>query len=57
MLKSNKGREKLLEKLKELGGKGSDPEICHSLADKALLEYIDDPEIKELFDNIEKWYA
>ena len=34
-----------------------DEEIAHVKADEALLEFINDPEITEAFDAIEKWYA
>jgi len=32
-------------------------EDTHKEADKALLDYIGDKEIKEAFDNIKKWYS
>lgn len=35
----------------------SDRERPHVNADKALLAYINDDEITEAFENIEKWYA
>lgn len=54
-------KEKLIEALKDIlkrQGKGwSDKENDHSIADSALLNYIDDPDVTELFDNIDKWYA
>jgi hypothetical protein len=34
-----------------------DEEEGHYMADEALLEYIDDKEIKEAFEAIRKWYA
>ena len=34
-----------------------DQEIAHLISDRALLEYINDPEITEAFEKIEKWYA
>lgn len=34
-----------------------DPDYAHGEADRALLNYINDKEITELFDNIIKWYA
>ena len=34
-----------------------DPEDWHGIADDALLAYIDDPEITDLFSKILKWYA
>lgn len=35
----------------------TDYEEAHILADKALLEFINDSEIKQAFDNLDKWYA
>lgn len=35
----------------------NDPEGDHLDADKALLKYINDPEITEAFHNIKKWYS
>ena len=34
-----------------------DPETWHERADQALLEYINDPEIKEAYEALERWYA
>lgn len=34
-----------------------DPEAWHIMADDALLAYIDDAEISDLFRKITKWYA
>ena len=51
-------REKLIENLKWLYNKrGGDPEANHADADKWLLEYINDPEVTNAFNAIEKWYA
>ncbi len=49
-------REELLKILKDCQGSG-DKESAHSEADDALLDYINDPEIKAAFDAIDKWYA
>lgn len=49
-------KAQLLEKLRELAV-GGDPEICHGEADELLLNYINDDEVKQAFDAIEKWYA
>jgi hypothetical protein len=46
----------LKEKLKELFEWG-DQESAHVQADAALIEYIDDDEVTELFLSIDKWYA
>jgi hypothetical protein len=34
-----------------------DTENAHSVADQALLDYINDDQITELYDSIDKWYA
>lgn len=49
-------KDELLKALSECD-KGVDEEIAHVRADKLLLEYIDDIDITEAFDKIEKWYA
>jgi hypothetical protein len=36
---------------------GDDEEGDHLDADKALLKYINDPEITQTFNDIKKWYA
>jgi protein-arginine kinase activator protein McsA len=49
--------EELKEKLKELTSE-SDYESAHKAADKLLLEYINDAEVSEIFeDEIGKWYT
>jgi len=48
-------KAELLRKLKDLGE--DDPEIGHKLADRLLLEYINDVDVSEAFDFISKWYA
>lgn len=47
-------REKLLGILLNPTG---DPEVDHVRADDALLEYINDPEITEIFNGLDIWYA
>jgi hypothetical protein len=49
-------KEELLIKLKELL-QNNDTEKVHVIADKLLLEYINDTEIEEAYGNIHKWYA
>jgi len=49
-------KQKLLGRLEELAQYG-DTEHSHIEADKALLDYINDKEIGEAFDNVKKWYA
>lgn len=49
-------KEELLDKLKELEGDG-DEEKAHVLADRALLEYINDPDIQEAYQNVPKFYG
>ena len=34
-----------------------DPEYSHEIADMLLIKYIDDPEVEELWDKIDRWYA
>ena len=56
-------RKELIKFLKEIRDKQTFPnsdddlENHHMRADHLLLEYINDPEIKECFDDIEKWYS
>ena len=63
-------KQQILARLKELAQKESfidgsgnerwyypDPETYHVEADRLLLELINDQEISEAFDAIEKWYA
>lgn len=56
VLQSVKDVEALKTRLKELAEYG-DEEVAHDLADKALLEFINDPEVTELFNAIDKHYA
>ena len=35
----------------------ADTELGHTFADRALIEYIDDPDIKEAYEALNKWYA
>ena len=49
-------KEKLLKQLEDLS-KSSDTETAHSEADQLILQYLDDAEIKEVYDKIKKWYA
>lgn len=49
-------KETLLKKLRDLDG-AADPEHAHAEADKLLLEFINDEEITEAFNNLELWYA
>ena len=48
---------RLLEFLIELNRLNFDEEEAHVLADKALLKFINDPEVTEAFEDINKWYA
>lgn len=48
-------KQELIDKLKEFA-KAETPEYKHAEADDLLLEYINDPEITEAFDSIDKWY-
>lgn len=49
-------KEKLIEQLKLLSIDQQDPAVDHKLADKLLIEYINDPRVTEAFESIEKWY-
>jgi hypothetical protein len=49
-------KEELLAKLKECSD-DDDTEGAHVDADIALLDYINDPEIRKAFNKIDKWYA
>ena len=51
-------KEELLEKLKSIDIEhNGDTETAHIKADEALLEYINDKEIIEAYNQIDKWYA
>lgn len=49
-------RDRIIKRLKELEN-GWDTESVHIEADRLLLELIDDSEISDIFNNLEKWYA
>ena len=49
-------KQELINKLEALSGTDIDPEIAHVEADKLLIEFIGDSEIKEAFDGITKYY-
>lgn len=49
-------KEELLKTLKGCNNNG-DMESNHIAADEALLEFINDKEIEEAYEDIEKWYA
>ena len=50
--------EELREEMKLINKRyRDDPEICHTKIDRLLLEYVDDTEVKELYNEIRKWYA
>ena len=50
-------KQDLLTILLENASEDGDHEIEHSVCDKALLEYINDPEITAAFAKGTKWYA
>lgn len=50
-------RDELVQRLMELADGGGDIERNHFEADELLLKYIDDPEVRAAFEEIEKWYA
>ena len=49
-------KEELIAKLKVLNNERN-TEVAHMVADKLLLEYINDPEITEAFTKVNKWYS
>ena len=49
-------KEDLLKILKGLEASG-DTESAHADADDALIDFINDPEITEAYEKIDKWYA
>lgn len=51
-------KEVLIKKLKKLSSdKNGDYEITHYRADKLLIQYINDKEIEEAYDDVGKWYS
>lgn len=50
------GKVELIEKLKILQKK-VDKEVAHIEADSLLLQYINDEDVTEAFEDINKWYA
>lgn len=48
-------KEKLLRQLEE--AQYTDPENGHSLADDALIEFINDTDITTAYEKLERWYA
>jgi hypothetical protein len=49
-------KEELLATLQDID-ENWDMESGHKAADKALINFINDPEIKEAYEKIGKWYA
>jgi len=47
----------LLIRLRECKANDGDPESAHADADRALLDFIGDPEVTDAFEAIDKWYA
>jgi hypothetical protein len=35
----------------------TDREVAHRIADRLLLEFIGDPDVTDMFDQLLKWYA
>lgn len=50
-------RNELIDKLKEYANNNDDPEGAHVAIDYMLIDYIDDEEIKSIWEKIEMWYA
>lgn len=49
-------KEELLESLNKCS-EMYNTEEAHVIADKLLIEYINDPEIKAAFNKVDKWYS
>lgn len=47
----------LLAELQRQDQNNGDIESIHADADDALLKYIDDPEVTERYNSLDKWYA
>ena len=50
-------KDELLALLNTLNKDDGDPEYDHMHADRALLDYIDDPVITRAFEDVHRWYA
>lgn len=50
-------KEELILKLKKLSKETFDTESIHFEADELLLKYINDNEISDAYNSINKWYA
>jgi len=50
-------KDELLALLHRLAKEDKDNEYDHMDADKALLDYINDPAVTRAFEDIGKWYA
>jgi len=50
-------RERILHRLRELSSDPIDTESGHGEADDLLLELIDDQEIADAYNTINKWYS
>lgn len=61
MKKKKMTKQELIDNLKALHTKDDDKyvdnEDTHIRADELLLEFINDKEVSEAFNNIDKWYA
>lgn len=49
-------KERLLKQLEKLS-KSDDTETAHADADKLILNYLDDSDIKAAYEKIKKWYS
>ena len=58
MPKKKMTKQELVQKLIAISQREDrDYEVHHGDADDLLIEYINSKEVKEAFDNINKWYA
>lgn len=50
-------KEELIKRLKYIKETSGDTEADHIHVDKALTDFINDKEVTEAFNDIDKWYA
>lgn len=50
-------KAQLIKRLKQLTDDQSDVEGNHASADRALVAFINDPEVTRLYGELKKWYA
>lgn len=50
-------KKELIAALSELAGERGDAELDHLEADRLLIEYINDEQVADAFEAIQRWYA